>query len=261
MNHEPVPLTLDSAPLTAKMTVPNLPPPMDTPLDHKRILIVEDEREIAELVRMYLEKEGYRARIAATGQEALKQVATDPPSLVILDLMLAEMDGLEVCRRLRADPKTALIPIIMLTAKTEEADQIVGFELGADDYVTKPFSVRELLARVRAQLRRSEKRLTTEDACRFGAIELNFRKHQAWRNGKPFELSPREFALLKYFLQHRGETVTRDQLLDEVWGYDNFPLTRTVDNHIARLRQKIEENPAEPQYIITVHRVGYKFLG
>jgi two-component system alkaline phosphatase synthesis response regulator PhoP len=152
-------------------------------------------------------------------------------------------------------------PIIMLTARGQETDKVIGLEIGADDYVTKPFSIRELLARVHVQLRRQSKRETESGAYRVGEVELNFTRHQAFKKGKPLDLSAREFELLKYFIEHRGETITRDQLLDEVWGYENFPLTRTVDNHIARLRQKIEENPAEPQLIITVHRVGYKFLG
>jgi len=225
----------------------------------QKILVVEDEPGIVLGLRDNLEYEGFEVRAAADGEEALRCALEERPDLILLDLMLPRLSGLDVCRQLRRQGVET--PVIMLTARGQEIDKVLGLEIGADDYVTKPFSIRELLARVRAQLRRAEKRLGAEDACRFGAIELNFRKHQAWRHGKPFELSPREFALLKYFLQHRGETVTRDQLLDEVWGYDNFPLTRTVDNHIARLRQKIEENPAEPQYIITVHRVGYKFLG
>lgn len=152
-------------------------------------------------------------------------------------------------------------PVIMLTARGQEIDKVLGLEIGADDYLTKPFSIRELLARVRAILRRASRQDAASDLYRFGDVELNFGRHEAQKRGQPLELSPREFGMLKYFAQHRGETVTRDQLLDEVWGYDNFPLTRTVDNHIARLRQKIEDNPAEPRHLITVHRVGYKFLG
>lgn len=225
----------------------------------QKILVVEDEPGIVLGLRDNLEYEGFEVRAAADGEEALRCALDERPDLILLDLMLPKLSGLDVCRQLRRQGVET--PVIMLTARGQEIDKVLGLEIGADDYVTKPFSIRELLARVRAQLRRAEKRVTTEDTCRFGAIELNFRQHQAWRDGQPFELSPREFALLKYFLQHRGETVTRDQLLDEVWGYNNFPLTRTVDNHIARLRQKIEANPAEPQHIITVHRVGYKFLG
>jgi two-component system alkaline phosphatase synthesis response regulator PhoP len=149
----------------------------------------------------------------------------------------------------------------MLTARGQEIDKVLGLEIGADDYVTKPFSLRELLARVRAILRRASRPDIESDVYRFGDVELNFGRHLAQKQGQALELSPREFGMLRYFVQHRGETVTRDQLLDEVWGYNNFPLTRTVDNHIARLRQKIEKNPAEPQHIITIHRIGYKFLG
>jgi DNA-binding response OmpR family regulator len=224
-----------------------------------RILIVEDEPGIVLGLRDNLEYEGYAVQAAADGEEALRRALDEPPDLILLDLMLPRLSGLEVCRRLRRQGVET--PVIMLTARGQEIDKVLGLEIGADDYVTKPFSVRELLARVRVQLRRAETRANNAETGRFGGIALNFRTHQAWRDGEPLELSPREFALLRYFLQHRGETVTRDQLLDEVWGYDNFPLTRTVDNHIARLRQKIEPNPAEPQYIITVHRVGYKLLG
>ena len=148
-----------------------------------------------------------------------------------------------------------------MTARGQEIDKVIGLEIGADDYVTKPFGIRELLARVHVQLRRQSKQATEEGVYRFGEIELDFTRYQAFKKGKPLELSAREFEILKYFIARRGETITRDQLLDEVWGYDNFPLTRTVDNHIARLRQKIEDNPADPQYIITAHRIGYKFIG
>jgi two-component system alkaline phosphatase synthesis response regulator PhoP len=210
-------------------------------------------------LRDNLEYEGYEVIAAGDGEEGLNRALTESPDLILLDVMLPRLSGLDVCRQLRG--KGLETPIIMLTARGQEIDKVIGLEIGADDYVTKPFSLRELLARVRAHLRRSARPAAEIESYRFGHIELNFSKHQALKNGQPIDLSPREFEILKYLIRHRGETITREQLLDEVWGYDNYPLTRTVDNHIAKLRQKIEEAPAEPQYLITVHRVGYKFLG
>jgi len=224
-----------------------------------KILIIEDEPDMVLGLRKNLEWDGFEVIAAADGEAGLAGALSERPDLILLDLMLPRLSGLDVCRRLRKSGVNT--PVIMLTARGQEIDKILGLEIGADDYVTKPFSVRELIARVRALLRRSAREEPHPDVYRFDDIELNFERHQAQKQGQPLELSPREFEMLKYFLQHRGETVTRDQLLDEVWGYDNFPLTRTVDNHIARLRQKIENNPAEPEHIITVHRVGYKFLG
>ncbi|HZS04394.1 MAG TPA: response regulator transcription factor [Blastocatellia bacterium] len=224
-----------------------------------RILIVEDEPDLALGLRHNLEYEGYEVTTAPDGERGLDAACQERPDLILLDVMLPKLSGLDVCRQLRS--RGVQTPIIMLTARGQEIDKVIGLEIGADDYVTKPFSLRELLARVHVQLRRLSNREAEPAVSRFGAIELDFNRHQAFRGGKPLELSAREFEILRYFITHRGETVTREQLLDEVWGYDNFPLTRTVDNHVARLRQKIEENPAEPQHIITVHRVGYKFLG
>lgn len=224
-----------------------------------KILIIEDEPDMVLGLRDNLEYEGFEVLAANDGEAGLQCALNERPDLILLDVMLPKLSGLDVCRSLRRQGIET--PIIMLTARGQEIDKVVGLELGADDYVTKPFGLRELLARVRAHLRRATKRLTSDETWRFGDLEVDFRKYQALKCGKPLEMSAREFELLKYFSQHRGETITRDQLLDEVWGYNNFPLTRTVDNHIARLRQKIEANPADPQFIITVHRVGYKFLG
>jgi two-component system alkaline phosphatase synthesis response regulator PhoP len=224
-----------------------------------KILIIEDEPDLALGLRNNLEYEGYEVSTAWDGEEGLRLACQERPDLILLDVMLPRLSGLDVCRQLRG--KGMQTPIIMLTARGQEIDKVIGLEIGADDYVTKPFGLRELLARVHVQLRRLSKQATDSGSFRFGEIEVNFTGHQAFKKGKPIELSAREFEILKYFIEHRGETISRDQLLDEVWGYNNFPLTRTVDNHIARLRQKIEENPAEPQLIITVHRVGYKFLG
>jgi DNA-binding response OmpR family regulator len=225
----------------------------------QRILIIEDEEDMVLGLRKNLEWEGFEVVAASDGEAGLSRALNDSQDLILLDIMLPKLSGLDVCRRLRN--RGVNTPVIMLTARGQEIDKVLGLEIGADDYVTKPFSIRELLARVRAILRRASIPDTESDVYRFGDVELNFGRHQARKQGQALELSPREFGMLRYFVQHRGETVTRDQLLDEVWGYDNFPLTRTVDNHIARLRQKIEENPSEPQHIITVHRIGYKFLG
>jgi two-component system alkaline phosphatase synthesis response regulator PhoP len=184
------------------------------------------------------------------------------PDLLLLDLMLPGLDGLEVCRTLRSDPRTAAVPIIMLTARAEESDRIVGLELGADDYVTKPFGIRELLARIRVRLRRhyegSDSGVTK---LKFGNIEVDFEKHEANRRGRRIEMTGKEFEVLRFLAKHRGEIVTRDRLLDEVWGYESYPTTRTVDNHILRLRQKLEENPSEPRYILSIYGEGYKFVG
>ncbi len=224
-----------------------------------RILIIEDEPDLALGLRNNLEYEGYEVITAGDGEEGLSIACQERPDLVLLDIMLPKLSGLDVCRQLRS--KGLHTPIIMLTARGQEIDKVIGLEIGADDYVTKPFSIRELMARVHVQLRHLSRQETETEIYRFGEIELNFSGHQAFKRGRPLDLSAREIEILKYFIRHRGEAITRDQLLDEVWGYDNYPITRTVDNHIARLRQKIEENPAEPQYIITLHRVGYKFLG
>ncbi|MFY9610215.1 MAG: response regulator transcription factor [Blastocatellia bacterium] len=225
----------------------------------QKILIIEDEQDMVLGLRKNLEWEGFEVAAASDGETGLTCALNDSHDLILLDIMLPKLSGLDVCRRLRTGGVNT--PVIMLTARGQEIDKVLGLEIGADDYVTKPFSIRELLARVRAILRRASREEAEPDIYRFGDVELHFGRHQAQKRGHALELSPREFGMLKYFVQHRGETVTRDQLLDEVWGYNNFPLTRTVDNHIARLRQKIEDNPSEPHHIITVHRIGYKFLG
>ncbi|MBI4474602.1 MAG: response regulator transcription factor [Acidobacteria bacterium] len=224
-----------------------------------KVLIIEDEPDMLSGLRDNFEFEGYEVVTAKDGRQALDVAAASKPDLIILDVMLPKMSGIDVCRQLRS--KGAAMPIIMLTARGQEIDKVVGLEVGADDYVTKPFSIKELLARVRAHLRRASRQVADVDYYSFGNIEISFSRHQITKARQPLEFSPREFDILKYFIQRRGEAITRDQLLDAVWGYHNFPLTRTVDNHIAKLRQKIEDIPADPQYIITIHRVGYKFLG
>lgn len=225
----------------------------------QRVLIIEDEPDMVLGLRDNFEYEGYDVLVARDGKEGLSRALADNPDVILLDIMLPKMSGLDVCRQLRSNGVDT--PIIMLTARGQEVDKIIGLETGADDYVTKPFSIKELLARVRAHLRRSARHVADMESYTFGEIELNFKKYEAKKDGNEIELSPREFELMKYFIQHRGETITRDQLLDDVWGYENYPFTRTVDNHIAKLRQKIEQVPADPKYIITVHRVGYRFLG
>jgi DNA-binding response OmpR family regulator len=173
--------------------------------------------------------------------------------------MMPRMSGLEVCKLVKV--KRPSVPIIMLTARGQEVDKVVGLELGADDYVTKPFSIRELMARVKAVLRRVSLQARAPDVYRFSDVEVNIRGNEVRRAGKPVELSPKEFALLAYFISHPAETLSRDRLLDEVWGYENYPNTRTVDTHIVHLRHKLEPNPEEPQFILTVHGSGYKFVG
>ena len=172
--------------------------------------------------------------------------------------MLPLMSGIDVCRTLRT--RGIETPILMLTARSQEIDKVIGLEVGADDYVTKPFSIKELLARIRAHLRRASKQVVDIESFTFGDVELNFKKYAARKGGQALELSAREYEILRYLIRRRGEIVTRDQLLDEVWGYRSTPVTRTVDNHIARLRQKIEQDPSDPRHIITVHRLGYRFI-
>jgi len=225
-----------------------------------RLLVAEDDRKVASFLRQGLEEEGYAVEVARDGAAALDLILADPPfDLVILDVMMPRMSGLEVCQQLKA--KRPSIPIIMLTARGQEVDKVVGLELGADDYVTKPFSIRELLARVKAVLRRAQTSPKNGDRYMFGDVEVNLRSCQVVRKGKALDFSSKEFELLKYFLSHSGEAISRDRLLEEVWGYDRFPTTRTVDAHIVRLRQKLEPKPDDPHFILTVHGVGYKFVG
>jgi len=224
-----------------------------------KVLIVEDEPNMVAGLRDNFEYEGFRVITALDGVEGLEKALQDSPDLVVLDVMMPRMSGLDVCRQLKA--KRPSIPIIMLTARGQEVDKVVGLELGADDYVTKPFSIRELLARVKAVLRRSQTLPKEQDRYAFGDVEVNLRSYQVLRNGKPIEFSNKEFELLKHFLCHSGETLSRDRLLDEVWGYENFPTTRTVDAHIVRLRQKLEPVPDQPRFFLTVHGVGYKLVG
>jgi DNA-binding response OmpR family regulator len=224
-----------------------------------RVLVVEDDQAMAVALRDGFEYEGYSVTVAKDGATGLRIASEKDLDIIILDVMLPKMSGLDVCKRLRNDGND--IPIILLTARGQEIDKVLGLKVGADDYVTKPFSFMELAARVEAVLRRASKSVDKVDVFRFGDVTLDFKKCEATKAENQVELSPREFKLLKYFIEHRGEVVTRDQLLDAVWGYDSFPFTRTVDTHIAKLRHKIEDDPGNPLYIITVHRAGYKFIG
>ena len=224
-----------------------------------RILIVEDEPAMVAGLRDNFEYEGYEVISAGDGAEGLTRALADNPDLVVLDVMMPRMSGLDVCKQLKAKKPT--LPIIMLTARGQEIDKVVGLELGADDYVTKPFSIRELMARVKAVLRRVSPHAPASEVYRFSDVEVNIRSNEVLRGGNPVELSSKEFALLAYFVAHPAETLTRDRLLDAVWGYENYPNTRTVDTHIVHLGQKLEPNPEEPRFILTVHGSGYKFVG
>ena len=207
-----------------------------------------------------LRYEGYATLLARDGAAGLRLAGQGGIDLIVLDVMLPEVNGVEVCRRLRSRGST--IPIVMLTSRSEELDKVVGLKAGADDYVTKPFSFMELVARVEAVLRWSRRFADRPPTHAFGDVTLNVRTREAAKRGTPLTLLPREFRLLEYFLERRGEVVSRDQLLDAVWDHDSIsPLTRTVDMHIAKLRQKIEDDSSDPRWIVTVHRVGYKFTG
>jgi two-component system alkaline phosphatase synthesis response regulator PhoP len=223
-----------------------------------RILIVDDEPEIVRGLEDNLRFEGYQTLSATDGRHGLALALSEAPDLVLLDIMMPGMSGWDVCRELRA--KGLDIPVIMLTARGEEADRVQGLELGADDYVTKPFGLRELMARIRAVLRRPGPRQKFEEFA-FGDVRIRLRGRQIFRAGKEVRLTRKEFDLLRYLVEHRDEVITRDRLLDEVWGYEQFPTTRTVDTHILRLRQKFEVDPERPAYILTVHGQGYRFAG
>ncbi len=225
----------------------------------KRILVIEDEPQMLLGLRDNLELEGYDVQTAADGDEGLHKASSTAPDLVILDIMLPKRNGFDVCRELRA--RNVSTPIVMLTARSAETDKVLGLELGADDYVTKPFSITELLARVRAVLRRSNPQRQATETVRIGDIDFDFRLHQARRGQTRVEFTAREFELLRYLVQHVGQVVTREQILNDVWGYEEYPTTRTIDNFVAKLRQKIEKAPHAPEHILTIHGSGYKFVG
>lgn len=222
----------------------------------KKILIVEDEDDILQLVTLYLEKEGFRTVSAKTGTEGLRQVKQEKPDLVILDLMLPEIDGIEVCTRLRSAPATAMLPIIMLTAKAEESDTIIGLELGADDYVTKPFSPKTLIARIKALLRRLERKPDESQAqYRYDNLVMDLARHEVTIKKMEVLLTAKEFGLLEHLLRNPGRVLTREVLLNTVWGYEYYGTTRTVNVHIRRLKQKL---PSLNEAIISVKSLGYK---
>jgi two-component system alkaline phosphatase synthesis response regulator PhoP len=223
-----------------------------------KILIVEDEANIRQLVKYNLEKDGYLVLEAADGLQGLKLAKAEKPELLLLDLMLPQMDGLEVCRNLKGNPATSALPIIMLTAKSEEIDKVIGLELGADDYMTKPFSPRELLARVKAVLRRSQKEASLPGELAIGRLRFNFSRYEVFMGSHKLELTPKEYELLKMLATNLGKVFSREQLLEKVWGYEYFGDTRTVDVHIRHLRAKMETDPETAERIETVRGFGYR---
>lgn len=225
-------------------------------MSKEKIMVVDDEKNIVELVKYNLEKEGYEVICAYDGLQAVDMARAEKPDLIILDIMLPGQGGLEVCRILRKETR---IPVIMATAKGEEIDKILGLELGADDYVTKPFSPRELVARVKAVLRRTSTKIEEKDELIFGDLSINLVKHEVKVRGKVADLKPKEFDLLKLLSVNPGKVFTREFLLEQLWGYDYLGDTRTVDVHMRRLRQKIEKEPSSPMFLKTVHGIGYKF--
>jgi len=223
-----------------------------------KVLVVEDDPAILRGLADNLRFEGYEVFTAQDGEAGARLQRVHRPDLIVLDLMMPRVGGLELCRRLRGEGVQT--PILMLTAKSEEADRVAGLDLGADDYVTKPFSVKELMARIRALLRRAQPGQNLPDHLRFGNVEVDFRRYEAKKNERLVEMTRKEFAILRFLAARAGEVVTRDELLNEVWGYEAYPVSRTVDNHVAGLRAKLEEDPSEPAHILTVHGVGYRFI-
>jgi two-component system alkaline phosphatase synthesis response regulator PhoP len=223
------------------------------------ILVIDDEVHILELVKYNLEKEGYRVIAYETGEEGLEAIEKEKPDLVILDLMLPGIDGLEVCRRIRKDASTMRLPVLMLTAKGEEIDKVLGLETGADDYLTKPFGIREMAARVRALLRRSSSANDESALIRAGSLTIDTTAHRVHKGREEIELTSKEYELLKVLALNRGRILTRDYLLNRVWGYDYFGDTRTVDVHVRHLRRKLEDNDKKPRYIQTTRGIGYSF--
>lgn len=224
----------------------------------EKVLVVDDEINIIELIKFNLENNGYKVITASNGDEALKLARLEGPQLILLDLMLPGLDGYDLCKEIRQDVNLCHTPIIMITAKSEEIDKILGLELGADDYITKPFSVREMLARIKAILRRTSLQ-HMEKVFEFDNIHIDFEKHEVIRSNKKVDLTLKEFELLEILVKGKGRVVTREYLLDKVWGYEYVGETRTVDVHIRHLRQKIEKDDKNPQYIETVRGIGYRF--
>jgi DNA-binding response OmpR family regulator len=221
------------------------------------IVVVEDDESVRNSLKLNLELENFKVLCASDGEEGVGLVNNEKPDLIILDVMMPKKDGLQTCKEIRNAGIST--PLILLTARSAEVDKVLGLELGADDYLAKPFGMLELIARVKALLRRTQS-VQEIDSVTFDDVVIDFRAYKAERNNNPLELSAREYRLLRYLVAKTGTVVTRDELLDEVWGYNSYPSTRTVDNHIARLRQKIEDNVEEPRHILTVHGVGYRFV-
>ena len=225
----------------------------------RRILIVEDEDSLVITLRDRLQSEGYDVEVAFDGDAAVDLGSQPRFDLIVLDVALPRKNGYDVCRDLRA--RRVQTPVLMLTARGQVVDRVVGLKLGADDYLTKPFDMSELLARIEALLRRARNAAASADAVVFGSVHADFRSAVVQRDGRQVELSGLELKLLRYFVEHRGALLTRDELLEKVWGYEAMPVTRTVDVHVASLRQKLEANPSRPQHFVTVHGLGYKFMG
>ena len=225
----------------------------------EKVLIVDDEEHIVELLQFNLVNAGYKVITANNGLDALKKVKENKPDLLLLDLMLPGMDGLDVCKEIKRDKETSKTSIIMLTAKSEELDKILGLELGADDYITKPFSIRELLARVKAVLRRSNSDEISEEIYELGRLKVDFERHEVLINNEKVELTLKEFELLEILIKNKGKILRRETLLDKVWGYEYIGETRTVDVHISYLRKKIEDDDKNPKFIETIRGVGYRF--
>lgn len=227
---------------------------------NKRILLIEDEPGLVMTLTDRLESESYIVTSVRDGESGLERASSESFDAIILDVMLPKMNGLDVCRDLRQTGVRT--PVLMLTARGQVVDKVVGLKLGADDYLTKPFEMMELLARLEALIRRVPVAApTSPEIYHFGSIKVDFRRVEVERNGKHLDLSAKEFQLLRYLVEHREATISRDELLNEVWGYDAMPTTRTVDVHVAWLRQKLEPNPRHPQFLLTVHGMGYKFIG
>jgi DNA-binding response OmpR family regulator len=222
------------------------------------VLAIEDDPAILRGLSDNLRFEGYTVLTASDGETGYQLQRERKPDLIVLDLMLPRMSGYEFCRKLRGEGVQT--PILMLTARSEEPDRVLGLDLGADDYVTKPFSVRELMARIRALLRRSQPHTELPDDLRFDDVEIDFRSYEARRGGETIEMTRKEFAIVRFLAARAGEVVTRDELLNDVWGYETYPTSRTVDNHVAGLRAKLERDASQPEHIKTVHGVGYKFV-
>ncbi len=226
-----------------------------------RILVIDDDREIIRLLKSYLEQSGFTVLTAQNGQTGLQLMRAEQPNLVLLDLMLPDQDGYDVTRQARAEARLKSIPIIMLTARIEDTDKIIGLELGADDYITKPFNPREVIARVRSVLRRAADTRPPERSIGSGMLLLNPAQHQLTLNGQPVDLTPTEFKLLQSLMENPGYAFTRSELVEKLFGYDHESLERTIDSHIKNIRRKIEPDPAEPTYIQTVYGIGYRFNG